>query len=105
MKPVSRSAAGLLQPLSIPEIPWRSISLDFITGLPKTKGGYDAVLVVVDRLTKMTHFVATRKKLSTVGWARLFLDHVFKLPMVFLMKWYQIETLTSQVPGGLTSVD
>jgi hypothetical protein len=46
---------GLLQPLPIPEQKWESISMDFITGLPKVQGkGY--IYVVVDRLTKFAHF-------------------------------------------------
>ncbi|TYK26967.1 pol protein [Cucumis melo var. makuwa] len=49
--------AGLLQPLSVPGWKWESVSMDFITGLPKTLKGYTVIWVVVDRLTKSAHFV------------------------------------------------
>ncbi len=51
---------GLLQPLPIPGGAWESVSLDLITGLPQTPRGFDAAVVFVDRLTKMTHFAPTR---------------------------------------------
>ena len=54
-----RKRYGLLQPLDIPHQPWRSISMDFITGLPESNG-FTQIWVVVDRLTKMAHFVPVR---------------------------------------------
>ena len=48
---------GLFHPLPIPEQKWESISMDFITGLPKVQGK-DCIYVVVDRLTKFVHFFA-----------------------------------------------
>lgn len=48
---------GLLQPLEIPKWKWDSISMDFVTGLPKTLKGYEAIWVIVDRLTKSAHFI------------------------------------------------
>ena len=52
--------------------------MDFITKLPVV-AGKDAILVVCDRLSKMTHFVATTEGTSAEGLARLFRDNVWKL--------------------------
>ena len=51
---------GLLQPLHIPNQKWEEISMDFIDGLPPSEGK-DKILVVVDRLTKFSHFMAIKK--------------------------------------------
>jgi len=65
-------------PNSIPEKAWTHISADFITKLPLAQG-YDSILVVVDRFTKMAHFIPTTEKMSTKGLARLFRDNIWKL--------------------------
>jgi len=65
-------------PNLIPEKPWVHISADFITKLPLAQG-YDSILVVVDRLTKMVYFILTTEKTSAEGLARLFRDNVWKL--------------------------
>jgi hypothetical protein len=49
--------AGNLQPLSIPEWKWENICMDFIMGLPRTSRDYNSIWVIVDRLTKSTHFI------------------------------------------------
>ncbi|WVZ97914.1 hypothetical protein U9M48_043416 [Paspalum notatum var. saurae] len=49
--------ADLLQPLKIPEWKWEKISIDFIVGLPRTLKGYNSIWIVVDRLTKVSHFI------------------------------------------------
>ena len=54
------------------------ISADFITKLPLAQG-YDSILVVVDRLMKIVHFIPTTEKTSAEGLARLFRDNVWKL--------------------------
>jgi hypothetical protein len=71
--------AGLLQPLSIPERRWASVSTDFITGLPKTKNGYDAICVFVDRLSKMVHFAPTTTDINAEEFASLFFDNIVRL--------------------------
>jgi hypothetical protein len=70
--------AGLLQPLPIPEHKWESISMDFITGLPKTQGK-DCIFVVVDRLTKFAHFFAIATDFSATQVAELFFREIFRL--------------------------
>jgi len=65
-------------PNSIPEKPWMHISVDFITKLPLAQG-YDLILVVVDRLTKIVYFIPTTEKTSAKGLARLFRDNMWKL--------------------------
>ena len=65
-------------PNSIPEKSWTHISADFITKLPLAQG-YDSILVVVDRLTKMVHFISTTEKTSAEGLARLFRNNMWKL--------------------------
>ena len=67
--------AEKLIPNSIPEKPWTHISVDFITKLPLVQG-YNSILVVVDQLTKMVHFIPTIEKILVEGLARLFRDNV-----------------------------
>nr|GFC77585.1 hypothetical protein [Tanacetum cinerariifolium] len=57
-------ASDLLQPLDIPVWKWDEISMDFVTGLPRTQWRHDAIWVVVDRLTKSAHFLPIRKDYS-----------------------------------------
>lgn len=72
------ASPGLLQPLPIPEYAFKDISMDFISGLPRSEGK-DTILVIVDRLTKYGHFVALSHPYTAPQVAHLFLDHVLKL--------------------------
>ena len=63
---------------SIPEKVWTHISVDFIMKLHLAQG-YDSILVVVDRFTKMAHFIPTTEKTSAEGLAQLFRDNIWKL--------------------------
>ncbi|GJS27675.1 putative reverse transcriptase domain-containing protein [Tanacetum coccineum] len=68
--------SGLLQQPDIPGWKWDNITMDFITKLPRTKSGHDTIWVVVDRLTKSAHFLATREDYSTEKLARLYIDEI-----------------------------
>jgi len=76
-KPHHRRPAGLLQPLPVPENTWDSVSVDFITHLPLTARGHDAIMVVVDRLSKMAHFIPTGTTATVEEIAYLFYTHVW----------------------------
>ena len=67
-------AVGLLHPLEIPNNKWESISIDFIVSLPHTQKGHDTIWVVVDRLTKMARFIATKTMVTTPKLAYQFVD-------------------------------
>jgi hypothetical protein len=69
---------GVLKPLPIPDRAWQDLSMDFITHLPESNG-FDAILVIVDRLTKMKHFVACRGTCDAEEVSRLFTKYVWKL--------------------------
>jgi len=78
MKNRTEKVAGKLKLGEVPEKPWIHISVDFITKL-LTVAGKDVILVVCNRLSKMTHFVATTKGTTAKGLARLFRDNVWRL--------------------------
>jgi hypothetical protein len=55
---------GLLQSLKVPEWKWEEIGMYFIVGLPRTRDGYDSIWVIVDRLTKVAHFIVMKTTYS-----------------------------------------
>jgi len=79
-KPVNQKPIGVLHPLPIPGDKWESVSMDFITQLPKTNGPiqYDAIVVFVDRLSKMVHIAPTTSDVTAEGAAQLLHDNVFR---------------------------
>jgi len=77
IKPIRHAPFGLLKPLELPHRPWDTISTDFITALP-TSNGKDALWVIIDRLTKMGHFVACHGTMNPEDLADHFLRQVIR---------------------------
>ena len=78
VKPVRQKLQGLLHPLPVPERRWQSVSMDLITDLPVTKRGVDAVVVFVDRLSKMVHIEPCTKTVTAEGLAEIFENRIFR---------------------------
>jgi hypothetical protein len=71
--------AGPLQSLPIPTWKWEDISMDFIVGLPRTAKGYESIWVIVDRLTKIAHFLPVRAKHTVATYAALYMARILSL--------------------------
>ena len=63
----------------VSEWKWEYITMDFVVGLPRTQAGYDAMWVIVDRLTKLAHFLAIRNNFSLDKLANLYISEIIKL--------------------------
>ena len=71
--------SGMLQPLKVPQWKWESIAMDFVSGLPRTRTGFDAIWVIVDRLTKSAHFLPIRMTYTLEELARLYIKEIVRL--------------------------
>jgi hypothetical protein len=70
---------GLLQSLEVPGKRWETVTMDLITQLPKTKAGHDAIIVFVDKFSKMVHYAATTTTCTADEVAKIFFNVVVKL--------------------------
>ena len=77
MKTLRHARFGLLHPLQVPFVAWASTSVDFITHLPESVG-YTQIMVVVDRFTKMAHFIGLEEKATARDVADMFLKVIWK---------------------------
>jgi hypothetical protein len=71
--------ARLLQPLKILEWKWEEIGMDFIVGLPRTQAGYDLIWVIVDRFTKVAHFIPVKMTYSGAKLVELYMSRIMCL--------------------------
>jgi hypothetical protein len=66
----------LLQPLKVPEWKWEEIDMDFIAGLPRTRDGYHSIWFIMDRLTKVAHFIPMRTTYSGAQLAESYMSRI-----------------------------
>ena len=79
IKAEHQRSTGTLIPLPIPEWKWEKFSMDFITGFPKTQKGNDAIFVVIDRLSKVAHFLSIPESITASQLADLYVSRVVSL--------------------------
>ncbi|KAG8474923.1 hypothetical protein CXB51_031618 [Gossypium anomalum] len=79
VKAEHQAPTGLLQPIMIPEWKWDRVTMDFVTGLPLSTSKKDVIWVVVDRLTKSTHFIPVRTDFSLDKLAELYVSQIVRL--------------------------
>jgi len=78
MKNCPQQPFGLLMSNKVPNRPWEIISMDLITQLPESNG-YNAICVIVNRLTKRAHFIPINKRFSSKDMVQLLYDKVYPL--------------------------
>ena len=79
VKAEHQKPARLLQPLEVAEWKWEHVTMDFVTHLPRTPQGHYAVWVIVDRLTKSTHFLAVRMTFTLERFCELYIREIVRL--------------------------
>jgi hypothetical protein len=82
IKAEHQKPARLLQPLPIPVWKWDEIDMDFVVGLPKTRKGNYSIWVIVDRLTKVAHYLPVRTNYGGEKLAQFYVDNIVKLHCV-----------------------
>ena len=70
---------GTIHLLPISKWKWEHITMDFLVGLPRTQAGYDAIWVIMDRVTKLSHFLAIWNNFSLNKLAKLYISEIVKL--------------------------
>ncbi|KAK8934991.1 hypothetical protein KSP39_PZI014260 [Platanthera zijinensis] len=98
VKAECQKPGGFLKSLPIPEWKFDDISMDFVHGLPRSQKGNDAIWVIVDRLTKVSHFIPHRKDDSVEKLAKLYVDNIVRLQCV-------PRSIVSDRDGRFTSND
>ncbi|WMV47208.1 hypothetical protein MTR67_040593, partial [Solanum verrucosum] len=74
-----QKSGNMTQEIDIPTWKWEVINMDFITGLPRTRRQHDSIWVIVDRVTKFSHFLAVKSTDSAEDYAKLYINEIVRL--------------------------
>ena len=78
MKYEHQKPGGMTQRMPIPERKWECIAMDFVVGLPRTLGKFDAVWIIVDRLSKSTNFVPVQSTYNLEKLAKIYIQEIVR---------------------------
>ncbi|KAK8934655.1 hypothetical protein KSP39_PZI014259 [Platanthera zijinensis] len=90
--------SGFLKSLPVPQWKFEDISMDFVHGLPRSQRGHDSIWVIVDRLTKVAHFIPNKRDDSVETLAKLYVEQIVRLHGV-------PRSIVSDRDGRFTSKD
>jgi hypothetical protein len=79
VKAINMKTAGPLQYLPLLTWKWEDISKDFVVGLPRTAKGFDSIWVIIDRLTKIAHFLPVKVKYPVITYVELYIARFLSL--------------------------
>jgi hypothetical protein len=79
VKAIHMKTAGPLQSLPIPTWKWEDIIMDFIVGLPKTAKGFHSIWVIIDRITKIAHFLPVKTSYPVITYAQIYIARILSL--------------------------
>src|SRR3954470_14795456 len=71
--------SGVLQPLEIPEWKWDKVQMDLVPGFPRSQKGNDAIFVIIDRFSKVAHFIPVKEKITATQLAELYISQILSL--------------------------
>ena len=94
-----QKSRGLLQEIKVPTWMWENINIDFLVGFPRTQKQFDSIWVIIDRLTKCTHFIPVKSTYSAEDYARIFIGEIL-CHMVFRYPLYWIGVHDSHLGFG-----
>ena len=92
---------GMTQRMPIPEWKWERIAMDFVVGLPCTLGKFDAIWVIVDRLTKSAHFVPVQTTYNSERLAKIYIREIVRLHGVPYLLFQIVAPNLHLISGGL----
>ncbi|GJW28045.1 putative reverse transcriptase domain-containing protein [Tanacetum coccineum] len=103
VKSEHQKSSGLLQQPEIPVWKWERITMDFVSGLPRTPSGYDTIWVIVDRLTKSAHFLPMKKTDTMEKLTQLYLKEIMcrHVPLTGLEQIWKAKELIVQIKNRL----